>query len=85
MLGLAVVALFLLYYLYGGSTTPAGQPPLLRLNDSNLAVLKDAFNFLSGTYPALRQTDRQVLCECCCWFRQLDQFACRGPLHWKNC
>jgi len=53
LLGLAVVALFLLYYLYGGSTTPAGQPPLLRLNDSNLAVLKDAFNGSAGSVRVL--------------------------------
>ena len=44
MLSIAVVALFLIYYLYGGSTVPAGQPPLVRLNNSNLAALKDAFN-----------------------------------------
>jgi len=44
LLSIAVVALFLIYYLYGGSTVPAGQPPLVRLNNSNLAALKDAFN-----------------------------------------
>jgi hypothetical protein len=44
LLSLAVVALFLLYYLYGGNTAPAGQPPLVRLNNSNLAAFKDAFN-----------------------------------------
>ena len=44
LLSLVVVALFFLYYLYGGNTVPAGQPPLVRLNNSNLGVLKDAFN-----------------------------------------
>jgi hypothetical protein len=39
----AVVSLFL-YFLFGGSTTPAGQQPLVRLNSSNVSSLKDAFN-----------------------------------------
>jgi hypothetical protein len=34
----------LAYYIYGGSTVPSGQQPLVRLNDSNLASLKDSFN-----------------------------------------
>ncbi len=37
-------ALLVFYYLYGGSTVPKGQQPLLRLNSSNLASLKDGFN-----------------------------------------
>lgn len=32
------------YYLYGGSTAPDGQPPLVRLSDSNYSSLKDSFN-----------------------------------------
>jgi len=40
----AALALLVFYYLYGGSTTPKGQQPLVRLNSSNLASLKDAFN-----------------------------------------
>ncbi len=43
-LAVVVIAVFLIYYLYGGSTTPAGQQPLVRLNNSNLSSLKDAFN-----------------------------------------
>ena len=39
----AALALLVFYYLYGGSTTPKGQQPLVRLNSSNLASLKDAF------------------------------------------
>ena len=35
---------FLAYYLYAGSTVPAGQQPLARLNDSNLSSLKNSFN-----------------------------------------
>lgn len=34
----------LLYYLYGGSTTPAGQRELVRLNPANFAELRQAFN-----------------------------------------
>ena len=43
----SIVALgvgFLAYYLYGGSTVPTGQQPLVRLTDSNLSLLKDSFN-----------------------------------------
>lgn len=39
-----VIAIFFVYYLYGGSSTPAGQQPLVRLNESNVSSLKDAFN-----------------------------------------
>jgi hypothetical protein len=53
LLSLAVMALFLLYYFYGGSTTPAGQPPLVRLKNSNLATLKDAFNASAGSVRVL--------------------------------
>ena len=35
---------YVLYYLYGGSTAPKGQQPLVSLNGSNLSSLKDAFN-----------------------------------------
>ncbi len=40
----AIAFVFLVFYLYGGSTTPKGQQPLVRLNNSNLASLKNAFN-----------------------------------------
>jgi hypothetical protein len=52
-LAVAVVALFFLYYLYGGSTVPAGQPALVRLKNSNLAALKDAFNASAGSVRVL--------------------------------
>ena len=43
--GSLVAFVFLVfYYFYGGSTVPKGQQPLLRLNSSNLASLKEAFN-----------------------------------------
>ena len=44
---IAIVAIVLalpVYYLYGGSDVPKGQPPLVRLTDSNLSSLKDSFN-----------------------------------------
>jgi len=44
---LAIVAMamgLLAYYLYGGSTVPDGQQPLVRLTDSNFSSLKDSFN-----------------------------------------
>ena len=41
---IAAVLLFVSFYLYGGSTVPQGQQPLLRLNSSNVTGLKDAFN-----------------------------------------
>ena len=39
---LAIVVLGV--YFYGGSTVPNGQQPLIRLNPSSLASLKDVFN-----------------------------------------
>ena len=47
----ALIAIFLLYKFYGGSSTPAGQQPLVRLNESNVSSLKDAFN---GSASAVR-------------------------------
>jgi len=38
------IVLFVVYYLYLGSTVPAGQQPLLRLDNSNIASLKNSFN-----------------------------------------
>ncbi len=38
------VALLAIYYLYFGSTVPAGQQPLVYLNDSNIESLKQSFN-----------------------------------------
>lgn len=46
--GLAVVVgaavLFVVYYLYLGSTAPVGQQPLVRLDKSTLESLKKSFN-----------------------------------------
>ena len=39
-----IILLLVFFYLYGGSTVPKGQQPLVRLNDSNIGGLKDAFN-----------------------------------------
>ena len=38
------VLFFVVYYLYLGSTVPAGQQPLVRLDDSNFDSLKNSFN-----------------------------------------
>jgi len=40
----AFLILYTSYYLYGGSTVPKGQQPLVSLNSSNLSSLKDSFN-----------------------------------------
>jgi len=40
----AVILGALLYYFYGGSTAPAGQHQLVRLNAGNFAELQQAFN-----------------------------------------
>jgi len=39
-----VIVLFVVYYLYLGSTAPTGQQPLVRLNNSNIDSLKKSFN-----------------------------------------
>ncbi len=47
LISVAVViasALLAVYYFYLGSTVPNGQPPLARLNSSNIGSLKNAFN-----------------------------------------
>ncbi len=44
LLILAGVAILAIYYFYGGTTVPEGQQPLVGLNSSNVAPLKDAFN-----------------------------------------
>jgi hypothetical protein len=40
----SVIVLFVVYYLYLGSTAPTGQPPLVRLDSSNIDSLKKSFN-----------------------------------------
>ena len=56
-LAISAAAVFLIfyifYYLYGGSTVPNGQQPLVRLNSSNLSSLKDAFNESKNSVRAL--------------------------------
>ena len=38
------IVLFVVYYLYLGSTAPAGQQPLVRLGNPNIDSLKESFN-----------------------------------------
>lgn len=38
------IVLFVVYYLYLGSTAPTGQKPLVRLDNSNIDALKKSFN-----------------------------------------
>jgi hypothetical protein len=41
----ALVILFgVVYYFYGGSSAPKGQPPLVSLREENFSSLKDTFN-----------------------------------------
>ena len=52
----AVVAVglgLLFYHLYGGSTPPPGQQPLVRLNGANLPALKEAFNSSASSVRVL--------------------------------
>ena len=42
--GLIAILLATLFYMYGGNTVPTGQQPLVRLSDSNVVLLKNAFN-----------------------------------------
>ncbi len=39
-----LVAFGIVYYFYGGSSTPKGQPPLVSLSSGDLTPLKTAFN-----------------------------------------
>jgi len=41
---LALVFATLFYYLYLGGAVPGGQQPLVHLNSTNVASVKDAFN-----------------------------------------
>jgi len=38
------IVMFVVYYLYLGSTAPTGQQPLVRLDNSNIVSLKKSFN-----------------------------------------
>jgi hypothetical protein len=53
LLGVAVLVGALLYHVYGGSATPKGQQPLVRLNATNLASLKDSFNTSANSVRVL--------------------------------
>ena len=46
VIGLCLLALVggITYYLYLGSTAPAGQPPLAHLTPVNFSEFRDAFN-----------------------------------------
>jgi hypothetical protein len=45
---LTIALLALGWYFYGGSTVPAGQPPLVALTSANFDQLRAAFNAASG-------------------------------------
>jgi hypothetical protein len=38
------IVLFIVYYLYLGSSAPSGQQPLVRLDNTNIDSLKKSFN-----------------------------------------
>ena len=38
------IVLFLVYFLYLGSTAPSGQQPMVRLDSSNIDSLRKSFN-----------------------------------------
>ncbi len=43
----AIVVLAAIFYLWGSSQTPPGQPPLVSLNEANLADFQQSFNAAS--------------------------------------
>jgi hypothetical protein len=49
----AVALLGALFYVYGGSRVPPGQPSLQRLTAENTAVIKKAFNAASDNVRVL--------------------------------
>ena len=50
ILGIVLVCVaVVLFYLYAGGQTPAGQPPLVRLNAGNFSTLVEAFNSASSS------------------------------------
>ena len=44
MVVVGAIVLFVVYYLYLGSTVPPGQQPLVRLDNSSIESLKKSFN-----------------------------------------
>ena len=43
-IAIVIVLLLLGFYFFWGSSVPSGQQPLVRLDNSNFASLKEAFN-----------------------------------------
>jgi hypothetical protein len=41
---LLLIGFGIVYYFYGGSSMPKGQPPLVRFSSDDLTPLKSAFN-----------------------------------------
>ena len=41
---IALLVLVALFYFYGGSRTPSGQPPLRSLTPQNVVEIRDEFN-----------------------------------------
>jgi len=41
---IVAIVLFIVYYLYLGSSAPSGQQPLVRLDNTNIDSLKKSFN-----------------------------------------
>lgn len=50
---LVTILILLVIYLYAGSTVPSGQQPLMRLDNSNIASFKSAFNGSSDSVRIL--------------------------------
>lgn len=46
----AIILLAVAFYLWGSSKTPPGQPPLVSLNQSNVADFQGAFNACCWRY-----------------------------------
>ena len=44
LVAMGAIILFVVYYLYLGSTAPIGQQPLVRLDNSNIDSLRKSFN-----------------------------------------
>ncbi len=44
LIALVLIAFGIAYYFYGGSSTPNGQPSLVRFSSDDLTPLKSAFN-----------------------------------------
>jgi uncharacterized protein (UPF0333 family) len=49
LLAILLVAVGVVYYFYGGHSTPKGQPPLASFSSGDLTPLKTAFNDSAST------------------------------------